>query len=345
MRAWFEAARAPQGGKPAAEFEAPPVSTALRVYTYELPAEFASNGDMALSLASASFYAIREFMASIGTREPDRADAFFVPINLIEWQFANRDPVHMLDCLDFLGTAPHLLVACGDFSNRSRINHNGLAYQQLYTWLDRFSLLAHESTSDLIPGRDIGIIPFHALPERAAFNVNERPFLYSFLGQLHHKFLPETHVRSRLAKVGQQGRDAFVAEKIPRRVRRRLGRTYGTADDYELVGRHSVFTLCPAGYGRWTYRLFQAVAWGSIPVLMSDDYQPPFQASIPYDEFVVQLPDSAVDDVDKVIRAIPTAEVKRLQEGVKRAQPLLTRHMFYTHLTRALERVTVNGSC
>ena len=46
---------------------------------------------------------------------------------------------------------------------------------------------------------------------------------------------------------------------------------YFTKNDYELVSRNSVFTLAPAGYGRWTYRFFQTIQWSSIPVLISDD--------------------------------------------------------------------------
>jgi Exostosin family len=329
----------------------PCVDTPLRVYTYELSAEYAPTGDPtldlgelrdALALPSETFYAIRDFFSRcVSTKRPEEADYFFVPLNLILFQFRNEDPADVISELRYLGDeADHILVATGDFSNRSKRNHQGEAYLETYDWLDSFVLLALESTADLIPGRDIGVIPFNTLAERPVFNTNARPLLYSFLGELDHAFLPSDHVRSRLMHLDVSGDDALIGSALDDVTRRRLRARYPKAeDDYELISRNSVFTLAPAGYGRWTYRFFQAIQWGSIPVLLSDDYEKPFAESIPYDSFSLTVAEHDLDRLDTILRGFSAPEIERFQRNVAMHQSDFTQRSFFEYLTRRLEEM------
>jgi hypothetical protein len=328
----------------------PCVGTPLRVYTYELPAPYEVTGDPvrdlgelndALRLPSRTFYAVREFFRTcVPTKDPSVADFFFVPLNLIHFQFRNEDPVPVLPRLVHLSERrDHILVAAGDYSNRSRRNHQGDAYAQIYDWLDPFVLLAHESTSDLITGQDIGVIPYHALGDRPVRNDNPRPLLYSFLGELEHIFLPPDHVRSRLGQLEARGDDVLIGSQLDVRRRAELRANFATDDDYELVSRNSVFTLAPAGYGRWSYRFFQAIQWGSIPVLLSDDYAKPFADVIPYDEFSITVPESELENLDSILRSFTPAGIERYQQALHRHQSDFTRRSFFRHLMPRLEAI------
>jgi hypothetical protein len=327
----------------------PCVPSELRVYTYELEASYQPSGDPErdlgdlaepLRLPSRTFYAVREFFAHcVSTQDPADAGLFFVPLNLILFQFRNEDPREAIATLEHLGERrDHVLVAAGDFSNRSKRNHQGEAYREIYDWLGRFVLLAHESTGDLIEGQDIGVIPYHALGNRPFFNTNHRPLLYSFMGELDHVFLPPEHVRSRMARLDFPSDDVFVGASLDAGSRERLRAGYPNAsDDFELVSRNSVFTLAPAGYGRWSYRFFQAIQWGSIPVLLSDGYVKPFADSIPYDEFSITIAERDIEDLDSILRSFSEADVERYQRSLAQHQGSFTERAFFTHLTRALE--------
>jgi len=315
------------------------VQTDLKVFVYDIPAEYRSRPDE-LSIPSETFYAINDFFKnSIDTTDPTEADFFFVPLNLVQFQFRNEDPRKIISELRYLSKKKdHILVAAGDFSQRSKKNHFGVAYEETYDWIDDFILLALESTSDLLPNQDIGIIPFNTLVDNPYFNTNKRIYLYSFLGKIKHDLLPETHVRSQLAHLRKKP-DAFIDDELDVVTRRKLEHHYSQAvkDDFELLARNSTFTLAPAGYGKWTYRFFHAIQWGSIPVLFSDDYAKPFGNRIPYDSFSVTLAEKDILNVDQVLRAISPREIDQYQENLRKNQTLFTRRAFFEMLVRELE--------
>jgi glucuronyl/N-acetylglucosaminyl transferase EXT1 len=110
-------------------------------------------------------------------------------------------------------------------------------------------------------------------------------------------------------------------------------------DDFELLARNSTFTVAPAGYGKWTYRFFNAIQWGSIPVLISDDYIKPFNSSIPYESFSIVLLEKDILNIDHILRSISAREVERYQENLKANQSKFTRRVFFELLVRELESI------
>jgi len=312
-------------------------SSPLRVFCYSLSSEYRPT--TGFGPLAETFFGIKAFFEKYcHTDDPLEADLFFVPLNLIQFQFRNEDPVSVLSELRYLSKRhDHILVALGDFSQRSKKNHYGNAYRTPYKWLDDFILLALESTSDLIPGQDIGIIPLNTLSDNPSFNRNARPFLYSFLGETNHAFLPETHVRRRLDSL-KQSEDCYVGKSLSPELRGRMLLNYHTSNDHELLARNSIFTLCPAGYGKWTYRFFQSIQWGSIPVLISDDYIKPFGDTIPYDDFAVTVPEKEISEIDGILRSVEPTRIAALQENLRDNQHHFTKQQFFQKLIRRLKQ-------
>ena len=309
----------------------------IKVFTYTLGDDYRSTQD--LVLPSQTYEAIKtHFETRHCTADPLEADFFFVPLNLIQFQFRNEDPKKAIASLGYRAKKKknHILVATGDFSNRSRKNHNGEAYAKLYRWLDDFILLALESTSDLVPGQDIGIIPYNTLSAHPTFNTNDRRYLYGFLGELNHQFLPASHIRRRLVDL-PASEDVYIGGHLTDQVRSDLYESYPSSDDYELVSRNSVFTLCPAGHGRWTYRFFQAIQWGSIPVLLSDDYIKPFNNEIPYDDFCITVKEQGFGLLDETLRGLPEGRVAEYQAQLRINQRRFTPQMFFRYLDAGLK--------
>lgn len=76
-------------------------------------------------------------------------------------------------------------------------------------------------------------------------------------------------------------------------------------EDYCLNLSRSVFTLCPRGYGLSSFRLAEAVQFGSIPVYISDKFM------IPYDEpfdYGVLIEPYQIPHIDKILRSVDIEE-------------------------------------
>lgn len=290
---------------------------------------------------------IRVFCQRYRTYDPHSADYFFVPVNLIRCQFnkKNSDPKAFVEDLEYLGKKRHLLLATGDFGQRKKSRWEsmapGRAYPHIFDWLDdRFILLCFESTVDLMR-QDIAIFPYlHSrsfLKDRVntAFCglLRERNILYSFVGAMSYPQLPQTHIRGgRMYEIAGEGSDFFVGGIGDAK------KKFGVTIRDRRVIQKSVFTLCPAGYGRWTFRVFEALSYGSIPVIISDGYVKPFPELIKWDEITLTIPEADLKDVPALLRSFPRRRIKAMQESIKACAHLFSEQGLYAMLEWRLER-------
>lgn len=281
---------------------------------------------------------LQRYLIRFGTTDPARADYFFVPMSLISFQFwgkKNRfhDPYPYIASLPYLGQKPHLLFAAGDFGQRRRAAYETdvpwRPYPEVYPWLDdRFLLLAFESTADLA-AQDIALFPYvlgansligglHSATAKRL--VRHRDLLFSFAGVTRYSELREDHIRGgRLAAIEGVTSDSFVGSQEAARVR--YGRLGGS--DVGML-RRSVFTLCPAGFGRWSFRFIQAATLGSIPVLLSDGYIKPMAKYIDWNRICLTFPEAEVERVPELLRALSHEEIQRYQSALLTIAPKLT---------------------
>ncbi len=273
------------------------------------------------------------------TTDPAEAAFVFMPMNLVLFQFCNvhdvllegrlPDPYPVVERMFEQYPGKRLLLFtsadCGQ-RRRSRWESKALhrAYPHLYRWLDeRVILIAFESTADLLPS-DIGAIPYvfeivpppvpfwHALLGRSPHPI-ERDLLYAFAGAMAYQDLPPDHIRGeRLLEIAGRGQDWFVGSAPE--ARKRYGKVHGS--DIGML-RRARFTLCPAGYGRWSFRFFQALVYGSIPVLLADGYRLPFSERIPWQELAIVHPESKLADVDEMLRNMPQETIQRFQVALE----------------------------
>ncbi len=88
---------------------------------------------------------------------------------------------------------------------------------------------------------------------------------------------------------------------------------------YNELLSHTRFSLCPAGAGPNTLRLWESLAVGAIPVVLSDRHQLPDLArllpgdALSWDQVVVLHPEADLDTLDGRLRAIDAAERHRRQ--------------------------------
>lgn len=80
------------------------------------------------------------------------------------------------------------------------------------------------------------------------------------------------------------------------------------------VLRRSTFTLCPRGFGPTSFRIQEALQYGSIPVYISDEFVIPH--NIPFDEYGVLIEAKDAHRVHEILSAIPEKEIRQRQQAI-----------------------------
>jgi hypothetical protein len=126
------------------------------------------------------------------------------------------------------------------------------------------------------------------------------PFICSFIGAL------DTHpIRVSL-------RDMY--HKQP-------GYYFGRKDTtmFRNVMRQSRFTLCPRGSGITSFRMYEALQVGSIPVYVSDMFRCPFENKLDWQEFCLFFKLEEIGKIGDTLKAIPEKRVNEMRAAGQRA--------------------------
>lgn len=120
-----------------------------------------------------------------------------------------------------------------------------------------------------------------------------RKWLYSFLG--------EANSEVRRALFSRAHQDALIRDTSglrhwqmePGQVRDLFMMQYAEAIS------ESQFVLCPAGFGPSTYRLFETMEMGRVPVILSDEWVPPLGPQ--WDQFSIRIPERAAGEIPSIL--------------------------------------------
>jgi hypothetical protein len=84
---------------------------------------------------------------------------------------------------------------------------------------------------------------------------------------------------------------------------------------------NSRFTLCPRGYGATSYRMYEAIQAGSIPVYVSDKFVFAWEDELDWSEFCVIIPEDKILETDSILRALTETQVRDMQSRLKEVYP------------------------
>ena len=136
-------------------------------------------------------------------------------------------------------------------------------------------------------------IPLICSPIRFQGEDPERDIFCSFVGSLTHP------VRVYLAQtLGQDPKYVFSTRQWTSSV------SGQELDNFVSVTRRSRFALVPRGYGRSSFRLYEVMQLGAIPVFVYDEPWFPFEDSIDWDGFSVRIHFSQVHLVDSILSQV-----------------------------------------
>jgi hypothetical protein len=128
--------------------------------------------------------------------------------------------------------------------------------------------------------------------ERLQTTVEDPDLLFSFLGNartspVRRKIM---HLRHPRAALNDAGRRASTD-----------GRSSMDSDYWHLIKR-SKFVLCPRGAGASTYRLFEALCAARVPVIVSDEWQPP--SGVNWDSCSVRVSSDRIEEIPRIIEEL-----------------------------------------
>jgi|GEM_PF-1942960 len=137
-----------------------------------------------------------------------------------------------------------------------------------------------------------------------------RSILASFRGAASH---PSRLALQRL----HDGRD-IICEIVSRRNHAgRVDATSGRVDTgYTELMADSVFAFVPRGDAHFSYRLLEAMSFGCIPIILSDDLVPPFDRTIDWSALSVTVSEGAIGELPALLAHLSASRVAGMQRQV-----------------------------
>jgi hypothetical protein len=154
-----------------------------------------------------------------------------------------------------------------------------------------------------------------------------KPVLASFVGAHGPHCLADVRLRLQ-ALAGEPGfeiqvtdrwhfEDLVYGHQIEGAAAPAAGGTNPQVERYNRLLSDSVFSLCPAGAGANTLRLWESLAAGAVPVLLGPAPRLPEGGTLPpidWEAIVLRVADEPIAELPRRLRAIPLDEVRRRQQ-------------------------------
>mmetsp|Transcript_47454 Transcript_47454/g.119533 ORF Transcript_47454/g.119533 Transcript_47454/m.119533 type:complete len:169 (+) Transcript_47454:1-507(+) len=93
--------------------------------------------------------------------------------------------------------------------------------------------------------------------------------------------------------------------------------SYTKREEYADEVKRSTFCLNPKGVTPSSKRFYESFVASCIPVVLADDFVPPFQHHIPWDRLIIVHPENDIKSLLPRLFAIPHKDIARMQNEVQ----------------------------
>ncbi|KAM7493314.1 hypothetical protein LguiB_027923 [Lonicera macranthoides] len=256
------------------------------------------------------------------TKDPKKAHLFYLPFSsrMLEEVLYVPDShnhknliKHLKNYLDVItarypfwnrtGGADHFLVACHDWAASETRQYMAKCIRAL-------------CNADIKEGFEIG--KDVSLPEtyvRSAQNPlkavggkrpSQRPFLAFYAGNMHG------YLRPILLK-HWENKDPVMKIFGP------MPKSKGNKNYIQYM-KSSKFCICPKGYEVNSPRVVEAIFYECVPVIISDNFVPPFFEVLNWEKFAVFVKEEEVKDLKSILLSISERRYKVMQQRVRKVQ-------------------------
>jgi hypothetical protein len=88
-------------------------------------------------------------------------------------------------------------------------------------------------------------------------------------------------------------------------------------EEFINITKQSIFTLCPRGYGAQSFRLYEVMQLGSIPIIIYDKEWFPFSNEINWSEFSVLIHISELSNIKTIVKGINNDQIHQMLKAGK----------------------------
>ena len=150
--------------------------------------------------------------------------------------------------------------------------------------------------------------------------VPESSYIASFMGSL------DTHpIRKRLYRL-LTGRSGYY-----------VGRSEST-QMFRHYMETSKFALCPRGYGPTSYRLYEAIQMGCVPIYIYDVPILPYQDIIKWNSFCIMIHVNDVDKIPSILEGISDKQYQRMKDHLDAMKEMFTMESTCIYIKKYLEQ-------
>lgn len=207
------------------------------------------------------------------------------------------------------GGADHFLVACHDWAPYETRHHMEYCIK---------ALCNADVTQGFKIGRDV------SLPEAYIRSVRDpqrdlggkpphkRPILAFYAGNMHG------YLRRILLKHWKdKDPDMKIYGPMPRGIQSKM--------NYIQHMKNSKYCICPKGYEVNSPRVVEAIFYECVPVIISDNFVPPFFEVLNWEAFSIILAEKDIPNLKQILLSVSQEKYLELQLGVRKAQ----KHFFW----------------
>ncbi|XP_056865556.1 probable glycosyltransferase At3g07620 isoform X1 [Raphanus sativus] len=296
----------------------------LRVYVYKEGKKpiFHSPFPRGIYASEGWFMKLMESNKKFLVKDPRKAHLFYIPVSIKALRTSlGRDletpkslADHLKDYVDLIaakykfwnrtGGADHFLVACHDWGNKLTKKHMSNSVRAL-------------CNSNVAQGFRIGIDT--ALPVtyirsaespieyRGGKPPSERKILAFFAGSMHG------YLRPILVQLWENKEpDMKIFGPMPRDPQGKK--------QYREYMKSSRYCICARGYEVHTPRVVEAIINECVPVIIADNYVPPFFEVLNWEEFAVFVEEKDIENLRNILVSIPEERYIGMQARVKTVQ-------------------------
>lgn len=256
-------------------------------------------------------------------KDPQKAHLFYLPFSsrMLEYTLYDRSSHDWTNLRDFLknyteqiaakypywnrtGGTDHFLVACHDWAPFETRTHMERCIR---------ALCNADVTMGFKIGRDVSLPEtFIRSPRNPLRNVGGKPpsqrhILAFYAGGMHG------YVRPILVKYWKdKDPDMKVFGQMPRSVKSKM--------NYIQHMKSSKFCICPKGYEVNSPRVVEAISYECVPVIISDNFVPPFFEVLNWEAFSVIVAEKDIPKLKDILLSIPKEKYLAMQFAVRKVQ-------------------------
>ncbi|XP_076889790.1 putative glycosyltransferase At3g07620 [Bidens hawaiensis] len=202
------------------------------------------------------------------------------------------------------GGADHFLVACHDWAPYETRHHMEHCMK---------ALCNADVTTGFKIGRDVSLPECYVRSARNPLRdlggkpASERKILAFYAGSIHG------YLRKILLEYwNNKDPDIKILGPMPPGVASKM--------NYIENMKSSKFCICPKGYKVNSPRVVEAIFYECVPVIISDNFVPPFFEVLNWESFSVVVTEKDIPELRNILMAIGDARYRELQHGVKKVQ-------------------------